>query len=78
MREQTFGGRKKERMKERKKTKNDNKNNNNDKKRSKHNMSPTLCLGEIIINIVRVKYDGVSTREDYVTRRLIKLVVWNL
>jgi hypothetical protein len=37
---QTFDGRKKERKK-----KNNNKNN---KKRSKHNMSPKLCLGDII------------------------------
>ena len=36
---QTFGGRKKERKK---------KNNNNNKKQSKHNMSPKLCLGDII------------------------------
>ena len=38
---QTFDGRKKERKKERKKK-------NNNKKRSKHNMSPKLCLGNII------------------------------
>jgi hypothetical protein len=35
------------RKKERKKEKKNNKNNNN-KKRSKHNMSPKLCLGDII------------------------------
>jgi hypothetical protein len=40
---QTFDGRKKERKKERKKKK------NNNKKRSKHNMSPKLCLGDKII-----------------------------
>ena len=39
-------GRKKERKKERKKN---NSNNNNNKKRSKHNMSPKLCLRDIIM-----------------------------
>jgi hypothetical protein len=45
---QTFGGRKKERKN------NNNNNNNNNKKRSKHNMSPKLCLGAIIIGLFQI------------------------
>ena len=41
---QTFDGRKKERKKK-------NNNNKNNKKRNKHNMSPKLCLGDIIKNL---------------------------
>jgi len=41
---QTFGGRKKERKN----------NNNNNKKQSKHNMSPKLCLGAIIIGLFQI------------------------
>ena len=45
---QTFDGRKKERKKKN--------NNNNNKKRSKHNMSPKLRLGDIIIHMVQSKF----------------------
>jgi hypothetical protein len=37
----------------RKNKNNNNKNNNNNKKRSKNNKSPKLCLGDLIIIIIR-------------------------
>ena len=42
---QTFDGRKKEKKKKK-----------NNKKRSKHNMSPKLRLGDIIIHMVQSKF----------------------
>ena len=42
-------GRKKEEKKKERKKKN---NKNNNKKRSKHNMSPKLCLGDIISDFI--------------------------
>jgi hypothetical protein len=42
---------------------NNNNNNNKKKKRSKHNMSPKLCLGDII-TIFQSKYTTVFVRLD--------------